>query len=280
MSRPAADLEAASEPGLGYHRQEAADQAGYTVRLGWGLAGAEALAPHSDVVVVVDVITFSTTVSVAMERGCRVYPHPWDPAGAEARARELGAQVAVSRSLVTAARPYSLSPATLSRAPVGMSIVLPSPNGSAISAAVSRGSAVVLAGAPRNAAAVARWARSRGEVISVIAAGERWPDGSLDMALEDLIGAGAIIDGLRRRRRSPEAAAAAAVFRQARHQGLRQVLRDCVSGREQRARRHGEELEWAAALNVATAVPELRNGAFQAVGARGRFSAPVEPGAN
>ncbi len=142
--------------------------------------------------------------------------------------------------------------------------MLPSPNGSAISAAASEGSTVVVAGSLRNAYAVARFARRAGSVISVIAAGERWPDGSLDLALEDLIGAGAIIDGLRRRRRSPEAAAASAVYRQARQQGLRKVLRECVSGREQRNRQYGEELEWAAALNVSELVPVLRDGAFQA----------------
>jgi 2-phosphosulfolactate phosphatase len=252
------------DAGYGYHRQAAAHQAGYTVKFGWGLAGAAVLAPHSDVVVVVDVITFSTTVSVAIERGCRVYPHPWEPESALARARELGAEVAVSRSLVSAEHPYSLSPATLSRAPSGMSIVLPSPNGSAISVVAGQGPGVLLAGSLRNAFSVARFARRQGAVISVIAAGERWPDGSLDLALEDLIGAGAIIDGLRRRRRSPEATAAAAVFRQARHQGLRQVLRECVSGREQRSREYGDELEWAAALNVSEVVPVLRDGAFQA----------------
>ncbi|MGH7643286.1 MAG: 2-phosphosulfolactate phosphatase [Candidatus Dormibacteria bacterium] len=258
FSRPVTD------PGFGFHRQAAGDQAGYTVRFGWGLAGAEVLAPRSDVMVVVDVITFSTTVAVAVERGCRVYPHPWAPESALVRARELGAEVAVSRSLVSAERPYSLSPATLSRAPIGMAIVLPSPNGSAISAAASEGASLVLAGSLRNAFAVARYARRQGAVISVIAAGERWSDGSLDLALEDMVGAGAIIDGLRRRRRSPEAAAAAAVFRQARQKGLRRVLRECLSGQEQLRRDYGEELEWAAALNVSALVPVLRDGAFQA----------------
>ncbi|MGA7172379.1 MAG: 2-phosphosulfolactate phosphatase [Candidatus Dormiibacterota bacterium] len=270
MSIPSSESQSGSDSGYGYHRQAAANgrddhpQDRYTVRFGWGLAGAAALAPQSDVMVVVDVITFSTTVAVAVERGCLVYPHPWDPESALARARELGAEVAVSRSLVSPEQPYSLSPATLSRAPSGMSIVLPSPNGSAISVAAGLGGETVLAGSLRNAFAVARFARRHGAVISVIAAGERWPDGTLDLALEDLIGAGAIIDGLRRRRRSPEATAAAAVFRHARHQGLRRVIRECVSGREQRRREYGEELEWAAALNVSSLVPVLRDGAFQA----------------
>jgi 2-phosphosulfolactate phosphatase len=256
---------AGNESAYGQHRQMAADQAGYTVRFGWGPAGVTTLAPYSDVVVVVDVITFSTAVAVAIERGCRIYPHPWDPPSAQARGRELGVPVAVSRSAVSAEEPYSLSPTTLSRAPAGMSIVLPSPNGSALSMAASQHPVQVVAGSLRNAFAVARFARKQGAVISVIAAGERWADGGLDLALEDMIGAGAIIDGLRRRRRSPEATAAAVVFRQARKQGLRQTLRECVSGREMRRREYGEELDWAAALNVSALVPALRDGAFQSV---------------
>ncbi|WP_427168214.1 hypothetical protein ACQF4J_42955 [Streptomyces sp. C1-1] len=51
--------------------------------------------------------------------------------------------------------------------------------------------------------------------LAVIAAGERWPDGSLRPALEDLLGAGAIIDELVSHGAgplSPEAAAARACF--------------------------------------------------------------------
>ncbi|MGC1184092.1 MAG: 2-phosphosulfolactate phosphatase [Candidatus Dormiibacterota bacterium] len=266
MERNTPESAAGSTSGYGQHRQSAADQTGYTVRFGWGLPGVETLAPHSDVLVVVDVITFSTAVAVAIEGGCRIYPHPWDPEAAQARGRELGIPVAVSRSAVSSAQPYSLSPATLSRAPAGAAIVLPSPNGSALSAAASQYPVQVVAGSLRNAFAVARFARQQGKVISVIAAGERWADGSLDLALEDMVGAGAIIDGLRRRRRSPEATAAAVVYRQARKQGLRATLQECVSGREMRRREYGDELEWAAALNVSTVVPVLRDGAFQGVG--------------
>lgn len=238
----------------------------FTVRFGWGEMGALALTPGSDVVVVVDVITFTTAVTVAVERGCAIYPHRWDQDAAARLASEVGAELAVRRSRVGPGQPYSLSPATLNRAPRGTSIVLPSPNGSAVAAMVAgvAGSATqVLAGSLRNAFAVARFARRHAGVISVIAAGERWPDGSLDPALEDLVGAGAIIDGLRRRRRSPEAEAAAAVYLQARRRGLRPTLEGSVSGREQIERGYAEELEWAAALNSSAAVPVLRQGAFR-----------------
>jgi 2-phosphosulfolactate phosphatase len=265
MTGTAATSSGDSAPSFGAERVAASLTAGeFTVRLGWGEAGVEALGAGSDIVVVVDVITFSTSVSVAVERGCTVYPHSWDQEAAARLAERVGAELAVSRSQVGRDHPYSLSPVTLSRIPEGSSIVLPSPNGSALAAAASASSALVVAGCLRNAAAVARFARRHGRVIAVIAAGERWPDQSLDPALEDLVGAGAIIDGLRRRRRSPEAAAAAAVYLNARRHGLLATLQQSVSGRELQLRGYAEEVRWAAELNVSAAVPVLRDGGFVA----------------
>ncbi|MGH7610508.1 MAG: 2-phosphosulfolactate phosphatase [Candidatus Dormibacteria bacterium] len=235
----------------------------FAVNLGWGLPGLEVLGPVSDVLVVVDVITFTTTLAVAMERGVRVYPCPWEEEQALALAARTGASLAVGRSQVSLEHPYSLKPASLARAPAGLSLVLPSPNGSALVAAAASFGVPVLAGSLRNAAAVARVARRSGRVITVIAAGERWAGEEADFALEDLLGAGAVIDGIRRRRRSPEAAAAAAAFRHARGQGLGRVLGQCVSGLEQAAKGHGDEVEWAAALNVSRRAPLLRGEYFE-----------------
>lgn len=247
----------------GARSRAAATTAGFTVRLGWGMTAAQLLGPSSDVVVVVDVITFSTAVSVAVDRGCTVRPHAWDPQSARLLADRVGASLAVARSQVDASHPYSLSPATLSHAPGGAAIVLPSPNGSALAAELAGGSATVVAGCLRNAAAVARFARRQGGQVTVLAAGELWGGGTVDPALEDLIGAGAIIDGLRRRRRSPEAMAAAAAYLSARRHGLRRTLMESVSGREQSSKGYAEEMEWASALNVSQVVPVLRAGVFR-----------------
>jgi 2-phosphosulfolactate phosphatase len=50
-------------------------QASYDVRFDWGPTGAAAMA--ADVTVVVDVLSFTTTLSVAVERGIEVFPFRW-----------------------------------------------------------------------------------------------------------------------------------------------------------------------------------------------------------
>jgi 2-phosphosulfolactate phosphatase len=171
----------------------------YDVRFEWGPAGAAALAPSSSCLVVVDVLSFSTSVTVAVEAGTRVYPYAWRDETAAAFARERQAELAVGRRAVSADRPWSLSPAALRRAPFTEGLVLPSPNGSEICASAVGAGVTVIAGCLRNASAVARYLREHGFLrgrylpgghgapgpVTVIAAGERWPDGSLRLLSRD-----------------------------------------------------------------------------------------------
>lgn len=64
------------------------DQADYAVRCEWGLRGVEALAPASDVVVIVDVLSFSTCVEIATARGAVIFPYVWRDATAAAYAQD------------------------------------------------------------------------------------------------------------------------------------------------------------------------------------------------
>ncbi len=87
------------------------------------------------------------------------------------------------------------------RAAWSADLVLPSPNGSAISAAASATGLPVVAACLRNARAVGRWLRRQGygtvdAPIGVIASGERWPDGSLRPSVEDQLGAASVLDAL------------------------------------------------------------------------------------
>jgi 2-phosphosulfolactate phosphatase len=135
-------------------------QAPYGVRFEWGPSGAARVVAGSACLVVVDVLSFTTAVSVAVDAGTRVYPYPWRDRTAATFAAENGAALAVGRRSVSPATPWSLSPAALRRAPSTPRLVLPSPNGSAIAAAVA--AQAVVAGCLRNASAVGGWLAGRG----------------------------------------------------------------------------------------------------------------------
>src|SRR5690349_11551927 len=123
------------------------------VELEWGPVGARTLAERSDVVVVVDVLSFSTALTVAVERGARVWPHTGGEA-ARLLAREIDAVLAGNRS---SHEGLTLSPASLLGVDAETRLVLPSPNGSSIAYAAINAEVPVVAGCLRNAAAVSRY---------------------------------------------------------------------------------------------------------------------------
>ncbi|MGF6834234.1 2-phosphosulfolactate phosphatase [Paenarthrobacter sp. TE4293] len=237
----------------------------YAVRFEWGLDGARAVVPGADLAVVVDILSFTTCVSVAVDRGAMVFPYRWHDASASEFAAHHGALLAGPRD----SEGLSLSPAGLRAAPVLERVVLPSPNGSAISHELDSSARQVVAVSLRNAAATADWVHATlpaDAVIAVVAAGERWTDGSLRPALEDQLGAGAFIAGLAaagRRNFSPEAELAAAAF-DAAEPRLAAILRGCSSGRELLDAGFAEDISIAAELDGSSTVALLRDGAFQA----------------
>lgn len=256
-------------------------QADHDVRLDWGPIGAAATG--ADVCVVVDVLSFSTSVSVAVDRGTEVLPYAWRGPDAQEYAARHDAVLAVGRleSLRdgTVVAP-SLSPAGLLAADPLPRLVLPSPNGSTIAALARDRGATVVAGCLRNAGAVAgSLAEALGahRSIAVVAAGERWPDGSLRPALEDHLGAGAILSALLRlapgARPSPEAAAAATLFESARDR-VPQWLGECVGSRELAGKGFAEDVEIASALDATGVVPVLVDAAFVAAPG-GRITVPA-----
>ena len=299
------------------------EQPGYRVRLEWGPDGVAALAPVCAVVIIVDVLSFSTAVDVAVGRGASVLPLPVDET-----AVPPVHETAVPPGTIVAGRrgcgSWSLSPASLLDLPAGTRLALPSPNGATLSAAAaSVPGTVVLAGCLRNAPAVAAAAvalsanstprgfdharaprasssrtRDADGVIGVVPAGERWPDGRLRPAVEDLLGAGAVIagldagavaaglgasavvaglgagavaaglgagavvSGLGAGSCSPEALAAADAFHAAHRRGLAAALDGCASGRELAAAGFGADVALAAEYGVSSTAPVLRDGEY------------------
>jgi 2-phosphosulfolactate phosphatase len=233
------------------------DQSDYDIRFEWGLSGVEALAPTSDVMIIVDVLSFTTAVDIAVANGAAVYPYRGPATDLPAFATSVNALVAHHTREPQPG--YSLSPASLQTIPPGTRLVLPSPNGSTLSLAT--GGAHTLAGCLRNARAVAARARELGQRITIIAAGERWPGGLLRPALEDLLGAGAILTHLPGRP-SPEAEVAAAAFRHARPNLLNLILH-CGSGKELVGRGFAADVHLASQLDASSAAPLLVAGAYQ-----------------
>lgn len=238
------------------------EQAGFRARLEWGLAGVRILAPVVDLVVVVDVLSFSTAVSIAVEQGARVVPYPADgsTAGgtAAAHARSIGARLA---SPNRGAPGPTLSPASLTGLRTGEVLVLPSPNGATCSVEAAAAGPMVVAGCLRNASAVGRLVEAHAGAVAIVPAGERWPDGSLRPCLEDLLGAGAILAGLEPGALSPEARAAVGAFRAARSR-IGRALADSASGRELLDLGFGADLALAGDLDATDRVPVLVDGAF------------------
>jgi 2-phosphosulfolactate phosphatase len=189
----------------GQHRQQS-----HRVRFDWGPTGASAIAEGADVAVVVDVLSFTTTLCVAVERGMTV---------------------------------------------------LPSPNGSSISFGLADSGCTVVGACLRNRSAVATWLNARGGTVAVVAAGERWPDGSLRPAAEDLWGAGAVLALLPRDDLSPEARLAADAFL-AVEASLTGSVHGCASGLELSAVDFGDDVDVAAELDVSDVVPVLAGAEF------------------
>jgi 2-phosphosulfolactate phosphatase len=113
---------------------------------------------------------------------------------------------------------------------------------------------------PAGARAIAARAKTIGLQISVIPAGERWEDGSLRPAMEDWLGAGAIIDNLSGSR-SPEAKMAVAAYR-ASVKTLEDSLRNCSSGKELSRKGRANDILLAADLNASLCVPLLVDGGY------------------
>jgi len=248
------------------------------VRLAWGPTGA--LAARGDgsapaVAVVVDVLSFTTTVGVAADRGVAVLPWPsHDPDGAAAHADRHAAHLAVGRAESRRGARVSLSPVSVRDAPVELRrLVLPSPNGATVTLALAGSGTEVVAGSLRNATAVgdhvADLVADHGRDLLLVPAGERWGDDSLRPAVEDLWGAGAVLDAVLRvlpdLSCSPGARAAAAAWRDARdHAGtdLAAALAATDSGRELAHAGWEDDVRLAGQHDTSTSVPVLQGTSY------------------
>lgn len=231
------------------------DQNEYEIKFEWGLEGAKRLSIESDVIVVVDVLSFTTCVEAALSKGALVYPYLFKDARAQEYATSVSAKLASTQRSKT---DLCLSPPSLLQLHYSDKVVLPSPNGSTI--CFSLPGRQVFAGCLRNARAVAKAAQLAGRRILVIASGERWPNDELRPSIEDLLGAGAILSEISGER-SPEAEVAVSTF-QSFERHLVSTIRSCSSGRELIEKGFPEDVEYAVELNSSVTVPILSDKVF------------------
>jgi 2-phosphosulfolactate phosphatase len=242
-------------------------QAGNDVRLEWGSDGVATLGSVCAVLVVVDVLSFGTTVDLVVGNGSQVLPLRWRDEQAAEAASAAGAVLA-------GAREWTLRPSSVVTMPPSMLFGLPSPNGATLCSAAAETGAHVFAGCLRNASAVAEAAHdvAGSAAIGVIPGGERWGVnmfstttdalGPLRPCVEDQLGAGAIVAALRTLGRSVSAEAQLAASAYA-ATDIRTTLPDCSSGRELIAAGHAGDVELASHVDISTAAPRLIEGVLR-----------------
>jgi len=231
----------------------------FDIRCEWGLKGVEILGPISDVIIIVDILSFTTSVEIATSRGAQVYPfESWNETAINF-ARDHNAKLATEDRHDNSG--YSLSPQSLTSIAYGDKLVLPSPNGSMLSRAT--GGTPTIAACLRNCSAVAQHALQYGDKISVIPAGEKWKDGAFRPSWEDWIGAGAVIYHLMGNLLlSPESESAVAAFLAVKSH-IAKYMAKCVSGQELIYRDLGTDLVLASEYNISECVPKMENDAYR-----------------
>lgn len=238
------------------------------ISLAWGQRGASEAAERRDILVIVDILRFSTAVVTAEAYGGLIYPCLPDEAICTSLAVRVGGELALTIPQLPAKTRFSLSPSSFTTILPGTRIVLPSLNG-ATCCQYGKQAAILLVGALVNASAVAQAIAHLLETqpynVTLVACGERWhvptAEGALRFALEDYLGAGAILAALPFPQ-TMEAQVCCATF-QAIHNQLELALWECESGKELRMKGWGEDVRFSAQHDIFDCVPVLHDERFE-----------------
>lgn len=239
------------------------DQERYACRLEWGWQGAEWAAERGDILVVVDTLRFSSTVVTAVANGVLLSPC-LEEEDIQKVAERLGA---IAGGKHAEGSPFSLSPSSFMGAESGTKVALGSRNGAACSRYAER-VPYLLIGTLLNARAVGVAVNSlmatTGRSVTLNPCGERWTspnrDGTLRVAIEDYLGAGAILAHVEATK-SPEAEVCLSAFLGSVSE-IERLLLECGSGRELCRRGEREDVLHVAQIDHYSVVPFLKEGWF------------------
>ncbi|MDN4072221.1 2-phosphosulfolactate phosphatase [Fictibacillus terranigra] len=244
-------------------------QQNYQCKTEWGVRGAREAAERGDIIVVVDILSFSSTVVTALSYGAKIFPYP-PPINEEAKkyAEEVGAELLSGRAEALKWGTHSLSPASFSLHDQEKKFVMCSLNGAACIWAARKVPALLI-GCLRNASAAAEKAeqlqKQSGAEITVVACGERWEnpkeaENNIRPGIEDYLGAGAILSKLNGSK-SPEAQVCIGAYLYQK-ENIKEIIWNCGSGLELRERGFSEDVEHCTKLDELDLVPQLKGNVF------------------
>lgn len=240
------------------------NQAPFQCRLDWGLRGMKEAAKRKDIIILVDVLSFSSIVTTAIHYGAYVYPFEKNSDPNRFR-RIVGAELIYSRADGSRTGRPSFSLNSLNKSISNKRFVLPSTNGSTCAKLCGKVPALLI-GCFLNAKEVAKVAKKiqvkTKSNITVIACGERWRKNKekdsrdeLRPCIEDYLGAGAILSFLRGSK-SPESIVCLNAFNGSKSK-LRALIYESSSGRELRQLGFNEDVHYCSKLNYLRDVPIL-----------------------
>jgi 2-phosphosulfolactate phosphatase len=245
-------------------------QSPYICRVEWGKRGAREAAERGDIIIIVDVLSFSSTVITALRYGAILYPYPPHLDGEE-YAEKMGAEYILGRTEAAKIGKPTLSPVSFQPGHANKKYVLSSLNGAFCTWVASKVPALLI-GSLLNASSAAaaanqlRWQTNAN--ITVVPCGEQWSDVEeyeerLRPSIEDYLGAGAILSNVKGEK-SPEAEVCIGAYQSAK-QKIKELIWDSGSGRELRARGFEEDVIHCSRLDVYQTVPILNKNHFEAV---------------
>ncbi|WP_088070944.1 2-phosphosulfolactate phosphatase [Gottfriedia luciferensis] len=243
------------------------DQSYFECRVEWGKRGAREAAERGDITIVVDILSFSSTVVSAISQDALIYPYPPNLDG-KAYAEKIGAEYILGRNEAAVIGKATLSPVSFNQSHANNKYVLCSLNGAFCSWIASKVPALLI-GSFLNASSVAAYAnRLRKELnanITVIPCGEVWNEiqeneDALRPSIEDYLGAGAILNELEGTK-SPEVEVCLGAFLYSKHK-IKELIWECGSGRELRMKGFKEDVKHCSQINRFNVVPVLQNNCF------------------
>ncbi|MFN8670583.1 MAG: 2-phosphosulfolactate phosphatase [Candidatus Sericytochromatia bacterium] len=226
----------------------------YTIKCEWGLEGLEALLDLSDVIIIVDILSFSTCVDIITSNKSYVFPYIYKDESALNFAKENNLILAEKRNK----NKISLSPHSLINIPKNSKILLPSPNGSTLSFYTNKAkkNLSVICSCLRNFRACAELAQEIGKNITIIPAGEKWNNNNTRFSIEDFLGAGAVISEIKNSLLSPESLLALNSFNSVKN-NIYQIIKESASGKELIEKGFEEDVKIACELNTSNNTPVL-----------------------